>query len=58
MQISDKLKAIAAAIGTFGTAVAVAAEDSTVTLTEAGAIAIAAFGVGAAVWAVRNRQPA
>lgn len=55
MKISDKLKAIVAAFGAFATAAVTAAEDSTVTIQEAGGIVLAAVAVGAAVWAVRNK---
>lgn len=58
MQISDKWKAVVAAFGVFATTFVAAAEDSTVTIQEGGGIVLAAFAVGAAVWAVRNRTPA
>jgi hypothetical protein len=55
VKISDKWKAVVAAFGTFAAALAAAAEDSHIELAEAGGIGLAAFAVGAAVWAVRNK---
>ena len=55
MKISDKWKAVVAALGTFVAALGAAAEDSHIALSEAGGIALAAFAVGAAVWATRNK---
>ncbi len=58
MKISDKWKAVVAALGAFVTALVTAAQDSTIELSEAGAIALAAVAVGTAVWAVRNKPAA
>jgi hypothetical protein len=55
MQISDKWKAVVAAIGVLGSTLSFAVKDGNVSLQEAGGIAIAAAAVGAAVWAVKNR---
>jgi hypothetical protein len=58
VQISDKWKAIFAAVGTLVAALTTAAEDGALNLNETGAVVLAAVGVGVAVWAVRNKAPA
>lgn len=55
MTISDKWKAVVAALGAFAASLGAAAEDSHVTIQEGGVILLAAVAVGAAVWKVRNK---
>lgn len=55
MNISDKLKAVVAGVGTLAAALTAAVEDSTVTIQEGGVILLAAIGVGVAVYRVRNK---
>jgi hypothetical protein len=58
VKISDKWKAVVAALGTLAAALTAAAEDGALNFNEAGPILLGAVGVGVAVWAVRNKPAA
>jgi len=56
--ISDKWKAVVAALGALALTFRDAVEDGNISLNETGLIVGAAVALGVAVWAVRNKPAA